>query len=301
MVLPELPEVETIRRGLQRQVSGRLIEDVVVDGSRVLRADPQEFSDNIRGQRIRALDRRGKNLVFRLDRHDFIIHLGMTGQLTFRDPAREDSERFIRHPVTGLQRIDQHAPDRHTHMQVLFEDGSSMLYRDIRMFGKIHLFGRGTPALSSFLARLGMEPLTEAYSFRAFVSRLGRRKLRVKSLLLDQGFVAGIGNIYADEALFEAGIHPERRVNQLTKSDQKRLYDAIPRVLEKGIHFGGTSLRDYINSQGETGSNQENLMAYGRGGEKCRICDRRIEKIVVGQRGTHFCPGCQPAAGSGSR
>ncbi len=294
--MPELPEVETIRRGLEPHIVGIRIEDVVVGDPHVLQLDVGSFAARIRRQQVTRLRRRGKKLLIELETDCLVVHLGMTGQLTFRDPRREDAARFVRHETTGLQRAHQHAPDKHTHVQFLFGDGTSMLYRDIRKFGKIYLLSKDGPELTAHLSRLGLEPFSDSYSWDGFRKRFGNRGLRIKSLLLDQGFVAGVGNIYADEALFEAGIHPERRADKLRPVDRRRLFRAIPAVLERGIQFGGTSLRDYVNSEGEQGSNQEELMVYGRAGEPCLRCNATILRIVVSQRGTHYCPRCQRPA-----
>ncbi len=296
--MPELPEVETIRRGLSPRVIGRSICDLVMGRReavrRILQIDAQYLAREIRGQTVRDLSRRGKFLVFELDRHHLIIHLGMTGQLTFRDPAKADSRRFLRHPLTGLERASQHAPDKHTHLQFIFGEETALLFRDIRQFGKVFLVGKQEDVLSRFFAGLGVEPLTSSYRLEVFLHKLRRRKLRLKSLLLDQSFVAGVGNIYADEALFEAGLHPERRVGSLRRLEKEKLFEAIPRVLERGIVFGGTTLRDYVNSDGEKGSHQEELRIYGRADRPCYRCGSTVERVVISQRGSHFCPDCQP-------
>ena len=296
--MPELPEVETIRRGLSPRVIGRSICDLVMGRReavrRILQIDAQYLAREIRGQTVRDLSRRGKFLVFELDRHHLIIHLGMTGQLTFRDPAKADSRRFLRHPLTGLERASQHAPDKHTHLQFIFGEETALLFRDIRQFGKVFLVGKQEDVLSRFFADLGVEPLTSSYRLEVFLHKLRRRKLRLKSLLLDQSFVAGVGNIYADEALFEAGLHPERRVGSLRRLEKEKLFEAIPRVLERGIVFGGTTLRDYVNSDGEKGSHQEELRIYGRADRPCYRCGSTVERVVISQRGSHFCPDCQP-------
>ena len=292
--MPELPEVETIRRGLEGRVEKLEILGIEASGCRIFQIDPAELAGALEGESFSALERLGKYLIFRLGERKLVIHLGMTGQLTLRQPEVADSAGFIRHPVTGLQRVRQHAPDRHTHFQIHFENGSSLLYRDTRMFGKVYLLSPAEAGRDRFFSRLGLEPFSEEYRLEAFLARFVGRTLAVKSLLLDQRFVAGVGNIYADEALFEAGIHPLRRVTTLRLYEKKRLFRTIKTVLEKGIHFGGTSMRDYINSDGERGSFQEELFVYGRRGEGCFQCGSKIEKIVVSQHGTHFCPACQP-------
>ena len=292
--MPELPEVETIRRGLEGRVEGLEILGIEATGSRIFQIDPAEMAAALEGKCFVGLERLGKFLIFRLQGRTLVVHLGMTGQLTLRQPEVRDAEGFFRHPVTGLQRVRQHAPDRHTHFQIHFENGSSLLYRDTRMFGKVYLLSPAEAARDRFFARLGLEPFSDEYRLGAFLRRFRGRTLAVKSLLLDQGFVAGVGNIYADEALFEANLHPLRRVTTLRRYEKERLFQTIKIVLEKGIHFGGTSMRDYINSDGETGRFQEKLLVYGRRGEECFLCGTEVEKIIVSQRGTHFCPTCQP-------
>jgi formamidopyrimidine-DNA glycosylase len=293
--VPELPEVETIRRGLVGRVTGQSVSAVVTRDCRVFQGPPGEL-EGLVSQRIQGIDRRAKFLHFEFERNDLVIHLGMTGQLTLRDVRQPDSQGFQRHETTGLQRIRQHAPDRHTHFQLHLDGGQQLLYRDIRMFGKIHFLSKESGELKVMFSKLGMEPLSEQYNYGTFESCLRSRSLRVKSFLLNQQFVAGIGNIYADEALFLAGIRPTVRVSRLSRKAKKALFEAIPEVLEAGIRFGGTSMRDFINTDGEVGSNQEELMVYGRKGLPCYRCGHPVKKIVVSQRGTHYCPRCQRAS-----
>ena len=292
--MPELPEVETIRRGLEPQVVGRTVAGVRVGDRKVLQIKATRLIRNIRGQTIQDLSRRGKFLIFELDRHHFVFHLGMTGQLTFRDPNRSDSRGFARHPLTGLQRTRQHAPDRHTHLQIQLQQGGAILFRDVRKFGRIFLIEKAENALHVFFQRLGLEPFSAAYNLQAFLDGFRNRKLRINSLLLDQRFVAGLGNIYADEVLFRAGIHPARTVPSLRRWEKEILFKAIPEVLKEGIESGGTSFRDYVKSDGEAGNHQENLRVYGREGESCHRCGTMIQRVVIGQRGTRFCSTCQP-------
>ncbi len=299
--MPELPEVETIRRGLLEQIRDARIDDLEARACRVFKVAPERLLETLPGQRVRDLTRRGKFLVAHLDRHFLVVHLGMTGQLTVRDPARPDSQGFIRHPVTGLQRARQHAPDPHTHLILGFQDGRHLLYRDSRKFGRIDLLSRDPDALDRYFGNLGLEPFSEQYTPEAFLKRLRDRRTRVKPLLLDQSVVAGVGNIYADEALFAASIHPLRRVHRLRKWEKLALHAAVLEVLRQGIDFGGSSLRDYIDSEGRRGSNQEELKVYGRQGLPCAACGTAVAKIVVGQRGTHFCPRCQPRGGRARR
>lgn len=291
--MPELPEVETIRRGLRPYVLGRCIASVEIGAPKIFQVDPATLEGALSGQTIHEIGRRGKYLIFFLSRNRMVVHLGMTGQLTLRDPSEPDSEGFLRHEVTGLQRTRQHSPDQHTHFQLGLDCGRTLMYRDVRKFGKVYLLSNQDSEQEGFFAHMGLEPFTSEYELAEFLRRMGARKTRIKSLLLDQRFVAGVGNIYADEALFLSRIHPSRKVYSLRKREKVELFGAVLSVLQKGIDYGGTTLRDYINSDGETGLNQEHLNVYGRNGEPCRDCGTTIEKIVVSQRGTHFCPKCQ--------
>jgi formamidopyrimidine-DNA glycosylase len=287
--MPELPEVETIRRGLAPRLVGRTVKGFVFGDPKILKCDASELAERLTGSKVEALERRGKYLVFDLGRHYLIVHLGMSGRLTLRSLDGDSPlprPPGASEPVAGL-------PDKHTHLAILFDNGYSLLFRDPRKFGRVVLLPHETERLVSYFSRLGVEPLSEDYRLEVFLKSLGRRIAPVKALLLDQRTVAGVGNIYADEALFEAGVHPARRARNLRRYEKVRLFEALPKVLEKGIRFGGTSLRDYVDSAGEAGSFQGELAVYGRDGEPCRRCGSVIRRIVVRGRGTHFCPTCQ--------
>jgi len=292
--MPELPEVETIRLGLLGRVCNQRIERVDIRCHRIiLRPQPCEMAAALGGQMIRDIQRRGKFLLFKLDDYCLLVHLGMSGQLTYWDQTQRDDEGFFV-TVTGLQQARQHAVDKHTHVIIYFADGNAVHYRDIRQFGKWRLYRNEAFHEAREFWRLGLEPFDRSYTHPKFLERFKGRKLRIKSLLLNQSFVAGVGNIYADEALFEARIHPERLAHSLSGEEKQRLFRAIPKVLRRGLKHGGTSFQNYLNADGEAGTNQERLRVYGREGEKCSRCRTPIVRIVVGQRGTHFCPRCQP-------
>ncbi len=292
--MPELPEVETIRLGLLDRVLRKRISRVEARCDRIiLRPRPRELELALSGQSIRDIRRRGKFLVFETDDFKLLVHLGMSGQLTYWDKAQKDDARFFI-TVTGLQKARQHAVDKHTHVSFYFEDGNAMHYRDIRQFGKWRLYLHDEFSQAWEFWHLGLEPLSPDYTWKKFLDRFAGRTLRIKSLLLNQAFVAGVGNIYADEALFESGLHPERLVPTLSLEEKRRLFRAIPRVLKRGLLHGGTSFQTYLNAAGESGTNQENLRVYGREGERCRRCRSSVARIIVGQRSSHFCPRCQP-------
>jgi formamidopyrimidine-DNA glycosylase len=293
--MPELPEVETIRRGLVTKVIGKTIERIEIRCPRIiLHPSPARLQQLMTHQTIQQISRRGKFLVFDIGKFRLLVHLGMTGQLTYWDRAQKDDEKFIRHSLTGLERAQQHGVDSHTHISFYFTDGNALHYRDVRQFGKWRLYQPEQLMAAPEFSKLGLEPFTSEYSWSKFQKGIKARKRCIKSLLLDQHFVAGVGNIYADEALFEARIHPERRASLLTQDEQRRLFRAIPKVLRRGLKHGGTSFQNYINAEGKPGSNQERVKVYGRDRKRCLRCRTRIERIIVGQRSTHFCPRCQP-------
>ena len=291
--MPELPEVESVRRSLLPYLPGRVIQEVTVHHPKVLVfPSPLEFAESLRGVRFERLERRGKLLIFQLPPWVLLVHLGMTGQITFRDPARADTP-FERHPQTGLQRTLQHPIDQHTHVSLHFGDGCALLYRDIRKFGKWRLIHRDNPRLQSELARVGTDPLTDDWKLEPFIQAVTRSDRAIKAIILDQQVAAGVGNIYADEALFVSGIRPEVRGRALSKKRLRKLFEAIPQVLEKGLQYGGTSFSDYVDADGKKGSNQERLLVYGRYGQPCYQGGQTLLRTTVAQRTSSWCKVCQ--------
>ncbi len=268
--MPELPEVETVARDLRRLILGATIVGAKTYWPRTLRElTPEAFADEVAGRKIEAVGRRAKEL--RLDLSGgaaLTIHLKMTGQL-FVVPATQPEDAYVR-------------------LVLELEDGREIRFRDIRKFGRVGLYV-GEPER---FAALGPEPLEDAFTVRAFRDRLRRRKGRLKPLLLDQSFVAGIGNIYADEALWAARLHPLRSARSLRPADERRLHAEIRRILADAVSRRGSSVDDYTAPDGD-GSMQERLLVYQRAGEPCRRCGRPIRRIVVGGRATHFCSWCQ--------
>ncbi len=291
--MPELPEVETIRRALAKPLEGRRIAAAELRLPRLLLGFPAaDFAARLKGQAIRKVIRRGKYLVLELSKDSLIIHLGMTGQLTHAKPSDEENPRFLR-TVTGLQKPEgAHPVDKHTHLVLHLARDGRLMFRDPRTFGKIVLVPGKAWDDHPRLRKLGPEPLEmkAAEVAKAFPTQSVRP---VKALLLDQEFIAGVGNIYADEALFLAGIHPRRKVKALKPAERVKLLEAVKTVLRKGIKYQGTTFSDYRKPDGGRGDNYERLMVYGRGGFSCRVCGEPLRKTVVAQRGTVFCPGCQ--------
>ena len=275
--MPELPEVETVRRNLQSLVNGAVIREVELGAFTgcIAHPAPQEFAARLSGQRITGTGRRGKNLFILLDSGDDIaIHLRMTGDLTVVLP---DEPR-----------------GKHHHLALLLDDGRELRFSDTRKFGRLRLL---TPTeFEEFKTTVGPEPLEDELTPERFFEMLQSRGRAVKPLIMDQAFLAGVGNIYADEALFTARIHPLRPADSLTFDEASRLLDAIRVAFLDALGRGGTTIKDYRNALGERGENQDYLQIYSLSeGEPCPRCGTPISRIVVGQRGTRFCPHCQPA------
>ncbi len=296
--MPELPEVETVARDLQRWVAGATIAVAGVTWERTIRhPQPAErFEAEIAGATIRRVTRRAKTVLLHLeDGRVMTVALRMTGALIVAEGGSP--------------------PDPYARVVFGLADGRELRYRDVRKFGRIGLWpgggmqsvGAGRGARSRKVAEgaaryrvgevfsgHGPEPLSRGFTADRLAERLSRRSAKLKTLLLDQSFIAGVGNIYADEALWRARLHPLRAADTLTPADVRRLHRAVRHVLREGIANRGASFSDYVGADGEPGANAERLAVYRRTGEPCYRCGRRIERIVVGQRSTHFCPRCQP-------
>ncbi len=271
--MPELPEVETVVRELREgsagrgpSVIGRIIERVSVRWPRhIARPSPRELKQRLPGQKIRSLSRRGKYLVFTLSRDVLLIHLKMSGDLLM---------------VNG-----QAAPDKHAHTIFHFKGGRSLRFTDTRKFGKVWL----VPRAEEVTGALGPEPLERGFTAKRLGEILGRKHRALKPLLLDQTFLAGLGNIYTDEALHYAKLHPLRRSDSLKPAEVRALWKGIRRALRAGLRHNGASI-DWVYRGGNM---QQHFRVYDRAGEPCYNCGTPIRRMVVGQRGTHFCPHCQ--------
>jgi formamidopyrimidine-DNA glycosylase len=274
--MPELPEVETVKRTLNQLVAGKRIERMTITLPRILQrpTEPEQFADMLVGRTIQSVERRGKFLRILLDGLVLVSHLRMEG----RYGVYEEGE-----PV-----------ERHTHVRFHFTDGTELRYKDVRQFGTMHLFEPGDEFVLPPLNKLGIEPLDDAFTLQSFKKTLAKRTTKIKPLLLNQEFVVGLGNIYVDEALFTAGVHPERPADSLTSAEWAKLYEAVRATLGRAVEAGGSSIKSYVNGQGEMGMFQHELLVYGRKNEPCSRCGRAIEKMIVGGRGTHICTTCQP-------
>jgi formamidopyrimidine-DNA glycosylase len=271
--MPELPEVETTVRGIRPHLERRTITGVWMDWTRGLATpDPITFKARIVGQTVQIVSRRAKYIVIHLDHAVLLIHLKMTGRLYVVPDAFEgDADRWV-------------------HFRFQLDNGHQLRFSDSRKFGRVYL----VDDMDEVTGHLGPEPLTDDFTLDVFSDLIHKRSGILKALLLNQEFVAGIGNIYADEALHMAHIHPKRTADTLTDDEIERLYNGIRQALQAGIDREGASIGWYRKPDGSKGTAQDGLLAYGRTGESCRTCDVGfIEKITVGQRSTHYCPNCQ--------
>ena len=269
--MPELPEVETSRRGLAPWMEGRQIQAVVVRDRRLRWPVPRGIEDNLSGQSIRSIRRRAKYLLFDTDNGTAMLHLGMSGSVRI---------------------IDQNEPAaKHDHIDIQLTSGKSMRFRDPRRFGSF-LWSENVDE-HPLIRSLGPEPLSDDFDGNYLWRTARGRRVAVKQFIMNAAVVVGVGNIYASESLFEAGIHPKRRSDRIAKQRMCLLADAIKDVLGRAIQAGGTTLQDFHGSDGEPGYFQQILNVYGRGGEACRRCATPLSVIVLGQRSTFYCKICQ--------
>lgn len=292
--MPELPEVETIRLGLQKYLVGKIVEDVEVRLRRIFSGDEK----NVIGARITGVDRFGKGLVINLNNgYSIAAHIKLTGQFVYRDSA---TSKLKLSPKVGSQ-----IPNKFTHVVFKLSGAHSsnsgpsayLYYNDIRQFGWIKIVEGSKLKDISFFKDLGPEPLPSsgqaALTFDKFKEIVSSSGVAIKPLIMDQKKIGGIGNIYANDALFDSQIDPRRSAKQITSQEAKRLYESILKVLKKGLENGGASELNYVNVLGQEGKYQHHFLAYGQDGKKCVRCKSVMKKIVLGGRGTYFCPSCQ--------
>ncbi len=270
--MPELPEVETTRRGLAPVLKGRTIARVVVRDRRLRWRLPAGFEAAVEGRRVRDVARRAKYLLIGTDRGTLLVHLGMSGSLRVVDPALPAKP--------------------HDHVDLVLDCGRCVRFNDPRRFGSMH-FVAGDPLAHPLLRALGPEPLSGAFDADYLYRRTRRRRVAIKQLLMNATIVVGVGNIYASEALFRAGVRPQRAAGRLSRAEVARIVAAVRRVLGAAIEVGGTTLRDYVNAEGSPGHFRQKLYVYERAGQPCRVCRTPIRQRMQGQRSTYWCPTCQ--------
>ena len=285
--MPELPEVETIKRDLSQKILHKRITKVEVYKERIVKNGAKEFLRILTGNKFVRLDRIGKLLIFVLERdgYNLLIHLKMTGQLIYCH--RGDF-------VAGghsLPKIGDTLPNKYSHVIFTFADNSHLFFNDMRQFGYLYLVKQVD--LEKIKKKYGIEPLASDFKLEALKKIIKKRSALIKAILLNQQLISGIGNIYADEILFAANIRPDRKANTLSDSEIKKIHLASQRIIKAAIKFRGTTFNDYVDANGNVGSFVKFLKAYGRQGKKCPRCGGVVKKIKMSGRGTHYCPACQ--------
>ena len=271
--MPELPEVETVRRGLEKLILGKKITTIDIRYPKMIKTDLDQFQKELPGQVVKSIGRRGKYLLFYLTDKVLISHLRMEG-------------KYFYYP-------DQVPERKHAHVFIHFEDGGTLVYEDVRKFGTMELFAPELLEAYFLSKKLGPEPTEQDFDLEIFIGALKKSKKHIKSHLLDQTLVAGLGNIYVDEVLWRAQVHPSRTSNSLTTQEARKVHDETINVLGQAVEKGGSTIRTYTNAFGEDGTMQEFHQVYDKAGQACSRCGTSIEKIQLGGRGTHFCPNCQ--------
>ena len=273
--MPELPEVEAVRMTLANLITGKEMIRVWANYPDIVKEpiEFQQFAKRLEGERFESVLRKGKFLILETSQYAMISHLRMEGKYVLADA--------------------QDPYHKHTHLFFTFSDGTELRYEDVRKFGTIHLVKRGRHMQTPMLQRLGPDAI-EVDFHKAYLKEKVRNRTRsIKSLLLDQEIVAGLGNIYVDEVLFHANVHPLQTGAHLSDQDLQRIVQGAKEILQKSIALGGSTVRSYLNAQGKMGTFQNELKIYGKNDLPCIVCGQRIEKIKVAGRGTHYCPQCQ--------
>jgi formamidopyrimidine-DNA glycosylase len=289
--MPELPEVETIVRDLDREVRNRTFLDVWTDAESLIKRDKFEsFKNKLIGKKILKVRRRAKNILIDLsDGYILLIHQKITGHLLLGEWKFEDGKWVAK--KEGPLSLDP--MNRFLHVVFMLDDQRQLALSDARKFAKVELWKKEELENSEEFGEIGPEPLEKGFTVERFEKLFEKKKGKVKQVLMDQNFIAGIGNIYASEILFEARIHPEEDVSNLDKDDLKKIYDAMRRILEESIRLKGDSFSDFRTIYGEKGKSQEVVKVYQKEGEKCPRCGGLIKRIKQGGRSSFFCPACQ--------
>ena len=271
--MPELPEVETVRRGLEKLILGKKIASLDIRYPKMIKTDLDQFQKELPGQVVKSMGRRGKYLLFYLTDKVLISHLRMEG-------------KYFYYPGQVPER-------KHAHVFIHFEDGGTLVYEDVRKFGTMELLAPELLEAYFISKKLGPEPSEQDFDLGSFKLALKKSKKPIKSHLLDQTLVAGLGNIYVDEVLWRAKVHPASPSQSLTRAEATSIHEQTIEVLGQAVEKGGSTIRTYTNAFGEDGTMQDFHQVYDKTGEACSRCGAIIEKIQLGGRGTHFCPKCQ--------
>lgn len=269
--MPELPEVEISCRGIRPHIAGKQIKEVKVYQPSLRWPVPIELMQKLKGQRLLRVERRAKYILLHCEQHKVLLHLGMSGSLRIVEEGA--------------------ALKKHDHIEIIFADGTTLRLHDPRRFGCCLVFAQNEEP--ELLAKLGPEPLTDDFTTDYLYLRSRDKKQAVKTFIMDNAVVVGVGNIYASESLFKAGIHPKRAAGNISKARYLKLTQAIKQTLQESIQQGGSTLKDFVNSDGQPGYFQQNLWVYGRQGEACLVCGTMIDSVKMGQRSTFYCKQCQ--------
>lgn len=284
--MPELPEVETIRQDLRQKILHRPITQVEVRRAKMVKGNTPQFTKALIGNEIEEIDRIGKLILFHLKNGGHVaVHLKMTGQLLYR---------FGTHLIAGghtFPPVHAELPNKHSHIIITFNDGSTLFFNDMRLFGYMNVIT--DDEREEIYKGYGPEPLDNDFTAAYLCSILGKRSISLKAVLLNQELIAGIGNIYADETCFLAGVRPQRKAASITKKEAERLVAAAKKVMAKAIKERGTTFNDYRDPEGRKGNFVRFLKVYGRGGKPCTVCGHTLIKTVVASRGTVYCRVCQ--------
>ncbi|WP_079708286.1 DNA-formamidopyrimidine glycosylase [Paraliobacillus ryukyuensis] len=274
--MPELPEVETVRKTLEQLIIGETIERITVYWPKIIKSpdDYRLFSELVIGEVFHNIQRKGKFLMFELTNYTLVSHLRMEGKYGVYSDAD---------PL-----------DKHVHVVFHLESGKQLRYHDVRKFGTMHLFEKGQALEQKPLNQLGPDPFEGAYTLEYVLPKITKSERAIKNILLDQQIIAGLGNIYVDETLFRAKVHPLRKGTTLTEQEVIAILDEAKKTLLEAVEQGGTTIRSYVNSQGEIGMFQQRLFVYGQENKACKRCGHPITKMKVSNRGTHICEVCQP-------
>ncbi len=294
--MPELPEVETVRRQLEPELVGKRMERVSIVDDRLTRPEPPRSVERaVSGRRVEAVERRGKYLLIELDGgRTLALHLRMTGNLLLREASDGVVADLMKPERLGGSRLYESPPEpSHVRARFDLDDGRELIFTDLRRFGQAIVLDRGEGLEDYFAARLGVEPLSGELTPDRVLELAKDRNAPLKSFLLTQDRIAGIGNIYADEALWRARLHPLSPAGSMKLEHAERLVRGIVEALEAGLRHGGASMNDYLDSRGERGSMQDEFLVHAREGERCPRGDGEIQRIVVSGRSTYYCPGCQ--------
>jgi formamidopyrimidine-DNA glycosylase len=292
--MPELPEVETIRRDLEERLPGKKIKEVEIHKERMVKGiSPQQLAKELAGKEVKHLRREGKIVIIELKEEKYLlIHLKMTGQLIYEDKKETVAGGHSREEETLEEAVGGELPNKYTHVIFEFQDGGCLYFNDLRQFGYIKLIE--AKELEKIREDQGVDPLAEEFDAEYLADVLKKRSTEIKKVLMDQKVIAGIGNIYADEILFDAGVRPDRSASNVSDQEIEEIVDSAKKILKKAIEYRGTTFSNYTDGKGNKGNFSSKLRVYGREeGEECYKCGGTIRAIKINNRGTKYCEECQ--------